>query len=105
MAIGVVREGNPDGSIDLVINIATTQFFNKFWERAIKETEAKICKENGQFRKDQLNEVLQELELIKNWAEVNLSGTDLEYMKGRAEELINTIPTAFDKENTVLYIY
>lgn len=105
MAIGVVREGNPDGSIDLVINIATTQFFNKFWERAIKETEAKIFKENSQFRKDQLNEVLQELELIKNWAEVNLSGTDLEYMKGRAEELINTIPTAFDKENTVLYIY
>lgn len=52
MAISVNREGNPDGSIDLTINISTTQFFNEYWEKAIKDTNAKIFKENSQFRKN-----------------------------------------------------
>ena len=37
MAISVNREGNLDGSIDLTINISTTQFFNEYWEKAIKK--------------------------------------------------------------------
>ena len=43
MAISVNREGNPDGSIDLTINISTTQFFNEYWEKAIKDTNVKIA--------------------------------------------------------------
>ena len=105
MAISVNREGNPDGSIDLTINIATTKFFNEFWEKAIIDTNAKIFKENSQFGKNQMNDVLHELELIKGWTELNLTGTNLSYMKERIENLINDIPKAFDKDETILYIY
>lgn len=105
MAISVNREGNPDGSIDLAIKIATTQFFNEFWEKAIKESNIKVFKENSYFDKSQLNEVLGELETIKRWAEMNLTGIQLEYMKERIENLINSLPNAFNKDNTVLYIY
>lgn len=105
MAISVNREGNPDGSIDLTINIATTQFFNEFWETAIKEGDVKIFKENSHFEKSELNEVLNELETIKKWAEKNLTGTQLEYMKASVENLISSIPGAFNKDNMTLYIY
>lgn len=105
MAISVNREGNLDGSIDLTINIATTQFFNEFWERAIKEKNVKIFRENGHFEKSQLDEVLDELEAIKKWAETNLAGTQQEYMKERIENLIDSIPKAFNKDDTILYIY
>ncbi len=105
MAISVNREGNPDGSIDLTISIATTEFFNEFWEKAIKDTNAKIFKENSQFGKSQMNDVLHELELIKGWTELNLTGTNLAYMKERTENLIKDIPKAFDKDETILYIY
>ena len=37
MSISVNREENKDGTIDLIISIATTQFYNQYWERAIKE--------------------------------------------------------------------
>lgn len=57
MAISVNREGNSDGTIDLTINIATTAFFNEFWERAIKEMNVKIFRENSHLGKNQLNSI------------------------------------------------
>lgn len=105
MAISVNREGNPDGSIDLTIPVSTTQFFNEYWEIAIKDTGAKIFKENSQFGKKQMKDVLYELELIKGWAETNLTGRHLEYMTERVQNLLDNIPEAFDNEETILYIY
>ena len=105
MAISINREGNPDGSIDLTINIATTQFFNEYWEKAIKNTNVKIFRENSQFGKKQMQDVLQELALIKKWAKENLTGSDLAYMTERVDTLLDNIPKAFDKEETILYIY
>lgn len=105
MAIGVNREGNPDGTIDLTINVATTHFFIEYWEKAIKDTNARIFQENGQFGKSQVPDVLHELELIKKWAEANLTGLELKYMTERVDNLLDNIPKAFNKEDTILYIY
>ena len=35
----------------------------------------------------------------------NVEGKDLQYMKDRIENLQKVIPTAFDDENTILYIF
>ena len=37
MSIRVNREGNPDETINMTISIATTQFFNEYWEKAIED--------------------------------------------------------------------
>lgn len=105
MSISVNREGNLDGTIDLTISIATTDFFNTYWEKAIKDTNVKIFKENSCFKKSQIEDVLKELEAIKNWALQNLTERELEYMQERIKNLIESIPEAFDKDDTVLYIY
>ena len=82
MAISLNREGNEDGSIDLTICIATTQFFNEVWEKALQDTNARIFKENGSFSKKQLGEVLYELNALREWAKYNLTGKELKYMEG-----------------------
>ena len=53
----------------------------------------------------QIEDVLKELEAIKNWALQNLTERELEYMQERIKNLIESIPEAFDKDDTVLYIY
>ena len=105
MSISVNREENKDGTIDLSISIATTQFYNQYWERAIKETGIEIFRENNSFKRSQLEKVIEELKILKIWAEKNLAGKELEYMKGRIDNLIDTIPQVFDRCDTVLYIY
>ena len=64
-----------------------------------------FIQENASFRKENLNDVLAELALLKEWASINLLGHDLEYMKERIENLEAGIPIAFDHEDTILYIY
>lgn len=105
MAISLNREGNSDGTIDFSINIATTKFYNAYWEIAIKELGITIFRENGQFSKKELPEVIRELERLKEWAISNLSGKELEYMEERIVNLIEAVPEMFNQEDTILYIY
>jgi len=105
MAVGVNREGNPDGTIDYTINVVSGRFYRDIFYPASKELGVKIFLLDGQFTKEQVPEVMCELELLKGWAKANLTGRDLEYMSGRIENLQREIPEAFDKDDTILYIY
>lgn len=105
MAVSVNREGGPDGDIDYVINVASGPFYQNVWYPVSKKLGVKLFLENGQFTKEQVPEVMRELELLNNWAKINLTGDDLEYMTSRIENLKQKIPGAFDKDDTILYIY
>lgn len=107
MAIGLVRykDINDPDTIDLSENIASTKFYNEYWEPAIKELGIKYLQENAYFSKEQLAIVMNELSLLKGWANKNLSGSNLEYMVGRIDNLENIIPNSFEDEDTILYIY
>jgi len=105
MAISLNREGNPDGTIDLSVNIATTMFYNEYWEKAIKELGIKIFRENGKFSKNELSGVISELEILKQWTISNLEGIEREYMEERIVNLIEVIPEMFNQEDIILYIY
>lgn len=107
MAIGLVRykDINDPDTIDLSENIASTKFYNEYWEPAIKELKIRYVQENAYFSKKQLTIVMNELKLLKEWANKNLTGSNLEYMIGRIDNLEKIIPNAFENEDTVLYIY
>lgn len=66
MSISLNREGNSDGTIDYSENIATTKFYNKYWDPAIKELGIRIFEENGYFNKSQLNDIIIELRMLKS---------------------------------------
>ena len=105
MSVSVNREGGPDGDIDYTIPVSGEKFYWANWYPASKELGVKIFLDGGQFTKEQVPDVIRELELLKGWAKANLTGYDLEYMVGRTERLQQKIPEAFDKDDTILYIY
>lgn len=109
MSIGLFRYNGDindrNSELTLSENISTEDFYEKYWEKAIKELGIKFIQDGAQFNRSKLDEVLKELESLRKWAIVNLSGVDLEYMKGRIEHLQQVIPNAFNNEDTVLYIF
>ncbi len=109
MAVGLYKyDGNindRDSKLILSENIASQQFYEKYWERAIDELKIKYIQDGAEFDITKKNIVLKELMLLLHWAEKNLQGEDLEYMKSRIENLQKIIPEAFDNEDTILYIF
>lgn len=105
MSVSVNREGGPDGDIDYSIPVSGENFYWANWYPASKELGVKLFYDSGRFTKDQVPEVIRELELLKGWAKTHLTGRDLEYMTSRIENLQLEIPDAFDKDDTILYIY
>ena len=105
MSVSVNREEGPDGDIDYVIPVSTEDFYWANWYPASKELGVKIFYDGSRFTKEQVPEVLRELELLKGWAKANLTGYDLEYMVGRTESLQQKIPDAFTNDDTILYIF
>ncbi len=109
MAVGLYKyDGNindRDSKLILSENIASQQFYEKYWERAIDELKIKYIQDGAEFDMTKKNIVLKELMLLLHWAEKNLQGEDLEYMKSRIENLQKIIPEAFDNEDTILYIF
>ncbi len=105
MSISVNREEGPDGDIDYSISIASGRFYGGIWYPVSKKLGVKLFLENGQFTKDQVPEVMRELDLLYDWAKTHLTGRDLEYMTSRIENLKEKIPGAFDRDDTILYLY
>ena len=102
MAVSVNMEIN-DGLVE--IPVATTEFFKMYWEPAIEECGLKVFHEYTSFGKNQLFEVLSELDRLSQWTEINLVGKEYVYMHGRIEMLKEEIPKMFEMDESVtLYI-
>jgi hypothetical protein len=94
-----------DSQLVLSESIASQQFYEKYWKRAIKERNIKYVQDGAQFDSSKESVVLEELRQLRDWAETNLNGKDLEYMKSRIENLQRIIPLSFSDKNTMLYIF
>jgi len=94
-----------DSKVLLSENIASQAFYEKFWKPAVIELGIKYMQDGGEFNKSNLNDVANELSLLLDWAEKNLSDRNLEYMTTRITNLQSVIPNAFDGDDTVLYIF
>lgn len=105
MSLSLNREG-PDGLIEWSESIASTKFFNRCWDPAISALRIKFFRENGGFTFAEVQEVLCELEHIKNWAKTHLDVKDAETLVEKATHLQEAIPNAFiDHEKSTIYIY
>lgn len=109
MAVGLYKyDGNfndRDSKLILSENIASQQFYEKYWEKAIEELNIKYIQDGAEFDLSKKGLVLQELEALLNWAKENLKGKDLDYMTSRIENLQEIIPTALKEEDSILYIF
>lgn len=109
MAVGLYKYNGDinDRNSEVVLseNIASQNFYEKCWERAIAELGIKYLKDGSEFNKSKLRDVTIELNLLSKWALKNLKGKDLECMAERIKNLQKVIPNAFNNDDEVLYIF
>lgn len=104
MSVSLIREKRPYETLALEIPIAFQRIYKQYWEPAIEELRLRWIVAPSCFGKDRLDDVLQELVQMKEWTLKNVSGADQEYILMRIDGLEKGIPSAFDKEDTVLHI-
>lgn len=86
-------------------SIASQQFYDTYWERAIKELKIKYIQDGAEFDISKKETVLKELDLLLHWAEKNLEQENLQYMKSRIENLQKVIKAKLSNKEDIFYIF
>ncbi len=85
MSVGLYRYNvpisEPLAHIIFSESIASEAFYQKFWAKAVNDTNTKLFKDGSSFASDKIPIVLQELSSLKKWANINISDDNKrEYM-------------------------
>lgn len=89
------------------IPIATQNFFKKYWIPAIEGTDTEWVqgiRYGIDVTQEEAHILINELDKIKNWVEINLEGAAKEQMLIRIELLITKLPKAFQRKNAIVFI-
>jgi hypothetical protein len=89
------------------VPVATEAFFRDFWEPAVKTLGLQwvpIFAAGIDVRKEDLPDVLEELDRLKLWAERELSGEQRDHILARIGRLADELPKAFQREDAVVFI-
>ncbi|MDE6426003.1 MAG: hypothetical protein K2K89_07685 [Ruminococcus sp.] len=85
--------------------VASENFFRKVWTTAITESKLKLFREWGSFTPNQIDEVLDELSILIQWCDDNLTGNEYFKMHSHIKELMMVIPEEALKSNEPFYIF
>jgi len=109
MAIGIYRFDKdiqlPDSKSTFFHPVATMDFYNRVWVPAIKEKNIKLFIDSSRFGFDQLDEAINELKILKEWALNKLEEKDKEKMVERIEKLLDALHDESTKGNDMFYIF
>ena len=108
MSIGLYKyEGNiyDDAKEILSENIASQRIYEKYLEPAIEELSIYYFQDGAEIRKDNLDSVMSELELLIKWTTDNVEGDDLEYLLCRLRNIKKVILKSLENEDDILYIF
>lgn len=89
------------------VPVSTEAFFQRCWLPAIKELNLKIISlfnPGLDLTKNDLFHLVEELEVIKKWAEVNLNNDDFNYLKRRIDFLIVNLIEVFNSDEAIVFI-
>lgn len=108
MSIGLYKyNGNifDDSKEILSENIASQRMYNKYLEPAIEKLNIYYFQDGAEIRKDNLDSVMSELELLIKWVMDNVEGDDLKYLLCRLQNIKKVIPKSLKNDNDILYIF
>ena len=109
MAVDLVRyDGDWNANNSKIIfsyPIASENFFRNVWTVAVTESELKLFRDWGTFTPNQINEVLDELCILIQWCDYNLTGNEYFKMHSRIEELMKVIPEEAPNSNEPFHIF
>lgn len=100
MSVSLFRY-DADGECTLCYPVSTEDVYIRVWNRAIAEENFRLFRECSGFTVEQVSEVLDELQRIKDWCERNLdhSSRDYSYMIWRPDDLMQAIPEEAEKSS------
>lgn len=109
MSVGLYKYdgdiGDKKSELVLSENIASQQFYEKYWKKAIDTLKIKYIQDGAEIDITKKNIALEELKLILNWAEKNIQGKDLEHIRTRIKNLQRVISIALKDDGDILYIF
>ncbi len=85
--------------------VSTYSFYKKYWEKGIYECDVRLFQDNGEFYADDLDEVMAELDRLKDWALKKMSGWDQKYFIERIEQLQYWLPLECENEGGKFYLF
>ena len=101
MSIDIARERS-DGS-KFLHAISSQNFYDSCWAVGIKENNLLLLHEYSEFSAEDIDEVLKQLNILKAWAEKQLSPADFERMAERIEQLKLWLPIECENEGGNFY--
>lgn len=101
MSIDITRDRS-DGSYFLHA-VSSQDFYDSCWAVGIKENDLLLLHEYSEFSADDIDEVLHQLDILKEWAEKKLSAADSERMSERIEQLKHRLPLEAENEGGNFY--
>lgn len=108
MAISVqIDDPQNDFERPFYIPVASLSFFRECWLPGIRElglSWTELFESGVDVTEKELPIILDELEQLKKWADLNLKGIKKEYFFDRVDPLIERLPTAFQRKDAVIYI-
>ncbi|MBQ6942693.1 MAG: hypothetical protein IJN43_00040 [Ruminococcus sp.] len=111
MSVGVFRFKDDNISAQSVriffASVASEEFYNRVWTKALLETNIQIFKEGSEFKPTQINDVLEELHRLIWWCMNNLEkgSSDHTYMNNHLCFLIQSISEEASKGDEIFYIF
>ena len=108
MSIGLYKyDGNiyDDAKEIISENIASQRIYEKYLEPAIEELSIYYFQDGAEIRKENLDSVMSELELLIKWTTDNVEGDDLEYLSCRLRNIKKVILRSLENEDDILYIF
>ena len=90
----------------LVMNevISSQRMYKKYLKSAMIELRTYYFRVNGEIRKNNLETVMKELDLLIEWVENHTEGEDLEYLKSQLQYMQKLIPEALQEDDDILHI-
>lgn len=107
MSVGLYQyDGNIFDNAEEILseNIASQRMYDKYLEPAIKELNICYFQDGAQIRKDNLEIVMIEIDLLIKWVTNHVKGNDMKYLLGRLEHIREVIPESLENGD-VLYIF
>lgn len=94
-----------DAEVILYKPIATQRIYNKYLEPAIEELNIRYFYDGAEIRKNNLDSVMSELELLIKWVTINVEGNYQEYLLPRLEDIKEVIPKYLKNDDDIIYIF
>ena len=108
MSVGLYKyNGNIFDDVEEILseNIASQRIYDRYLEPAIEELNIFYFQDGAEIRKNNLDLVIKEIELLTKWVVNHVEGEDKEYLLERLKHMKEVIPKSLESDEDVLYIF